>query len=272
VAGIDPPYDEQQRAMPNGDRRRGGLSVSELGDNPDQPRNRPPQSSIRLEAMDVIVPCLASSWPSSTLTDHHTVMQIATTVVGRIDVKAASCGDGRRYLFGWSRSVVSSRGDRASAAASTRARIVESAIELFARGGYAGTSVLAIAERAGISDAGVLYHFSTKRDLFVAVVDVFADLQADTLEELLAPGGFAAIRNLAGWGAVMEESPDLLAVQIVLSAESIAPEAELHSYWASRHAALLELLAGLFREAIEREEVRERDPMSGPVAMRLGVG
>jgi hypothetical protein len=60
----------------------------------------------------------------------------------------------------------------------------------------------------------------------------------------------------------MERRPDLLAVQIVLSAEAIAPEAELHPYWASRHAALLELLAGLFREAIEREEVRaDIDPM-----------
>ncbi|MBI5087363.1 MAG: helix-turn-helix transcriptional regulator [Actinobacteria bacterium] len=48
---------------------------------------------------------------------------------------------------------------------------------MFARGGYVGTSVLAIADRAGISDAGVLYHFSTKRELFVAVVDVFTELQ-----------------------------------------------------------------------------------------------
>jgi AcrR family transcriptional regulator len=116
--------------------------------------------------------------------------------------------------------------------------------------------VLAIADRAGISDAGVLYHFSTKRELFVAVVDVFTELQADTFRELSEPGGFAAIRNLAGWGAVMEARPDLLAVQIVLSAEAIAPDAELHAYWASRHTALLELLAGLFREAIKRGEVR----------------
>jgi AcrR family transcriptional regulator len=167
----------------------------------------------------------------------------------------------RRYLFRW-HGVMSSRASRATTAAGTRARIVDSAIELFARGGYAGTSVLAIAERAGISDAGVLYHFATKRDLFVAVVDVFTELQADTFRELLAPGGFVAIQNLAGWGAVMEARPDLLAVQIVLSAEAIAPGAELHTYWASRHTALLELLAGLFREGIERGQVRaDIDPV-----------
>jgi AcrR family transcriptional regulator len=141
-------------------------------------------------------------------------------------------------------------------AEATRTRILDAAIELFARGGYEGTTVAAIAERAGITDAGVLYHYPTKKDLFVAVVDLMAALQAGRFRELVAPGGLAAIENLAAWGSVMEARPDLLALQIVLNAEAIAPDAELHDYWASRHQALLQLLGDVFRQAIHRGEVR----------------
>jgi AcrR family transcriptional regulator len=138
----------------------------------------------------------------------------------------------------------------------TRDRIVQAAIELFAHGGYAGTSVLRIADRVGISDAGVFYHFPTKRDLFVAVVDVFVAAQADDFADLIEPGGLAAIGNLRGWGAVMERRPDLLALQVVLTAEAITPDADLHDYWAGRHVGLLGLLAALFRQAIDRGEIR----------------
>lgn len=138
----------------------------------------------------------------------------------------------------------------------TRMRIIDAAIELFGRHGYEGTSVMSIADRVGISDAGVLYHFSTKHDLFVAVLDEFTTAQADTFRDLVQPGGLEAISNLRVWGQVMESRPELLALQTVLNAESIAPDTELHSYWASRHTALLELLANLFRQAVDRGQVR----------------
>lgn len=138
----------------------------------------------------------------------------------------------------------------------TRGRIVAAAIDLFGRNGYAGTSIVAIAEQVGITDAGVLYHFPTKLDLFTAVVDEFTRVQAERFRALLAPGGLGAISNLRVWGEAMEARPDLLAAQTALSAEAIAPGAELHAYWASRHGALLELIARLFVDAVERGEVR----------------
>ena len=50
------------------------------------------------------------------------------------------------------------RGEHAATAQArgTRDLVVAAAIELFARGGYDGTSVKASAEKVGISDAGVL--------------------------------------------------------------------------------------------------------------------
>ncbi|GIJ78382.1 DNA-binding transcriptional regulator, AcrR family [Micromonospora phaseoli] len=43
-----------------------------------------------------------------------------------------------------------------------RAQLIEVTIELVAAKGYAGASLAAIAERAGITKAAVLYHFPTK--------------------------------------------------------------------------------------------------------------
>ena len=53
---------------------------------------------------------------------------------------------------------------------STRERLVRAAREALERGGYATASVIAIAERAGVS-AGALYrHFPSKAELFVEVL------------------------------------------------------------------------------------------------------
>jgi AcrR family transcriptional regulator len=65
----------------------------------------------------------------------------------------------------------------------TRGRLVRAAREVLERGGYATASVLAIAERAGVS-AGALYrHFPSKAELFV---EVFRDA---------ADGELAALRS-----------------------------------------------------------------------------
>ncbi|MGE5597577.1 MAG: TetR/AcrR family transcriptional regulator [Hyphomicrobiales bacterium] len=49
-------------------------------------------------------------------------------------------------------------------------KIVRTARELFARQGYERTTVKQIAERCGLTDAAILYHFKSKRSLFDAVL------------------------------------------------------------------------------------------------------
>src|SRR3954453_21621073 len=52
-----------------------------------------------------------------------------------------------------------------------RADLLRAAVESFATGGYAGTSTEAIASRAGISQPYLFRLFSTKKALFLAVLD-----------------------------------------------------------------------------------------------------
>src|SRR5437660_12179265 len=78
----------------------------------------------------------------------------------------------------------------------TRAALIVAAMGVFARDGYAGASVDAIAEQAGYTVGALYSNFATKQELFLAVFEqhcagelaalrVLAD-QATTAEELLA--------------------------------------------------------------------------------------
>src|SRR4051795_12252312 len=51
-----------------------------------------------------------------------------------------------------------------------REEIVEAAMALFAARGYRGTTIAQVAERVGMSDAGLLHHFPSKEHLLLAVL------------------------------------------------------------------------------------------------------
>lgn len=53
----------------------------------------------------------------------------------------------------------------------TRKQILDASLKLFSEKGFARTSVRDIAQAAGITDAAIYYHFSSKRDLFEALVE-----------------------------------------------------------------------------------------------------
>jgi TetR/AcrR family transcriptional regulator len=56
----------------------------------------------------------------------------------------------------------------------TRARVLAAATELFAEGGFAGTSLAAISKKSGISDGLILHHFQTKQGLYRQVLEDMA--------------------------------------------------------------------------------------------------
>lgn len=54
---------------------------------------------------------------------------------------------------------------------STRVRLLESAAEVFSEQGYAGASISAIADRAGVTSGAIYRHFESKADLLLHVVE-----------------------------------------------------------------------------------------------------
>lgn len=51
----------------------------------------------------------------------------------------------------------------------TRRRIIDGAQELFGRDGFDGTTVRQIANRVGLTDAALYYHFKSKREILEAI-------------------------------------------------------------------------------------------------------
>lgn len=68
---------------------------------------------------------------------------------------------------------------RRAGSAATRQRILEAALDLFADRSFDGASTRDIADRAGVSQPSLAYHFRSKEELWRAAVDaVFAELVA----------------------------------------------------------------------------------------------
>lgn len=83
-----------------------------------------------------------------------------------------------------------------------RARVVVTALELFARRGVAGTSLQDIADGLGVTKAAVYYQFRSKEEIVLAVVEeTFSDLRA-FLEEAEAEPDEAAATDRALVGLV----------------------------------------------------------------------
>jgi AcrR family transcriptional regulator len=135
------------------------------------------------------------------------------------------------------------------------ADIIDVALTLFGTLGLRGTSIGAIAERLGITDSGVLHYFPTKDALVAAVVEQAAQRQTSEMRALVAPGGLEAIRRMAAWGAVVKETPELTALQIVLSSEAILEESAVRHTVIRRYASVRDLATGLIREGMERGEI-----------------
>ena len=52
-----------------------------------------------------------------------------------------------------------------------RRQLIEAAMDLFSRKGFAGTTTQEIAHAAGASEAIIFRHFATKRDLYTAIIE-----------------------------------------------------------------------------------------------------
>jgi len=83
----------------------------------------------------------------------------------------------------------------------TRKRLLEAAIECLAELGWTGTTVLVVAERAGVSRGAAQHHFPTREDLVTAAVEYVAEERTSRLRAHVAdlptgPGRTQAVIDL----------------------------------------------------------------------------
>lgn len=144
-----------------------------------------------------------------------------------------------------------------------RAALLQAARRLFAIHGFKGASLAAVAQEAGITDAGLLYHFPTKNDLLLAVIAEGDREQDESLDKVRGETGLALLRRMAEFGADLEADPLLTALDVTLSAEHLADGSEINRYFVERYDRFRAMLATAFSEAAQRGELAaDLDPES----------
>jgi AcrR family transcriptional regulator len=121
-----------------------------------------------------------------------------------------------------------------------RDAIVDVATEVFGTQGYRAATMLQIAASCGISRTGLLHHFPTKESLLEAVLS-----RRDETSRVQFPveigtedADRAALQRLISVVRHNAESPAIVNLFSVLSAEAGDPEHPAHHYFVTRYAAL----------------------------------
>jgi len=142
-----------------------------------------------------------------------------------------------------------------------RAAVLQAARRLFAQHGFKGASLAAVAQEAGITDAGLLYHFPTKNDLLLAVIAEGDREQDESLDKVRGETGLALLRRMAEFGMDLESDPLLTALDVTLSAEHLGDTSAINRYFVERYERFRSMLAQAFVEARAHGDLRaDLDP------------
>lgn len=135
-----------------------------------------------------------------------------------------------------------------------RRQIIDEAVRVVGRRGYYGFSVQEVAERCGLTVAGVLHHVGTKHGLLIAVLEdrdqrdhrAVADQAA--LESLPDPEGMPLAEVAAllrGFVQRNAQQRELVRLYSILRAESLYEGHPAYEYFRERDASVLATFARL---------------------------
>jgi AcrR family transcriptional regulator len=147
-----------------------------------------------------------------------------------------------------------------------REEILQAALEVFSVQGYRGAPMADIADKVGLTLAGVLHYYPSKEELLAAVLrrrDL--GLTPPFQEKWEESGSFRdSVHELM---ARSVSSPHELKLFVTMSAEATDPEHPAHTYFKERYRATRSHFAEILAQAKERGEVAPA--ASGPALMAV---
>jgi AcrR family transcriptional regulator len=124
-----------------------------------------------------------------------------------------------------------------------RAEILREAVLVFAGSGYRGGSLKEIADRVGLSQAGLLHHFSSKEQL---LAEVIAERDAEDIARLARDeqtvSGWAALNQMVALVRHNATVPGLVQLYATLSGEAVAEDHPAHPQFVDRYRRVREHL------------------------------
>ncbi|WP_225636618.1 TetR/AcrR family transcriptional regulator [Streptomyces solaniscabiei] len=133
-----------------------------------------------------------------------------------------------------------------AAADERRRQILDAAIAHFAHRGYHNASMQKVAADVGISQAGLLHHFGSKRELLRAVLET---REAQAFEQFYqrldpqAPHPVALFRLIAEQTRFNLTQPGLMQMYALLSAEAGSSDHPAHEYFRDRYDRIVTVIA-----------------------------
>ncbi|MEK8169927.1 helix-turn-helix domain-containing protein [Streptomyces sp. M19] len=107
-------------------------------------------------------------------------------------------------------------------------------METFAERGYHNASLAEIADRAGLTQAGVLHYFRSKERLLTGVLELRDQVDIETLGPE-RPHGLAFVHHLVDTARRNAERPGIVRLYAVLSAESVTEGHPAQAYFRERY-------------------------------------
>jgi TetR/AcrR family transcriptional regulator len=140
-------------------------------------------------------------------------------------------------------------------------RLMTSAIALFARKGYAATTVREIVEAAGVTKPALYYYFGSKEGIFLAMMsEALREFEATAARALETEGSAEerVVRFLDGMFALMLEHLDVMRVldAIYYGPPQGAPTFDFEAI----HKRFTDVIGQLIRQGMESGEFRPGDP------------
>lgn len=127
-----------------------------------------------------------------------------------------------------------------------RAMILDEAIRVIGVSGYNGFTIQGLAQRCGLSNAGLLHYFGSKDQLLVGLLEEIERREAEVLGPLVEQAISAAMPEAEARAALhaflgqiatrFVASPELGRFQIVLQIESMDPAHPAHGWFGERAA------------------------------------
>ncbi|MFI6858165.1 TetR family transcriptional regulator [Streptomyces sp. NPDC050416] len=147
------------------------------------------------------------------------------------------------------------RTGRSLKAQQRRQEILQIAMDTFAARGYNNASLQEIADRAGVTQAGVLHYFRSKAQLLTSVLEL---RDATDIEQLgpERPRGMAFLRHLVDTVRRNAEREGIVRLYAVLSAESVTEGHPAQDYFRDRYTGLRAMVTEALAEASELGEIR----------------